>query len=281
MRFFELIRRRYAKDRIGLVFAILLLSVYVVALTAQWIMPFDPMEINLRAVFNPPSLEHLLGTDQFGRDILSRVILATQVSARVATFAVLIGLAFGTGFGMYVGYIGGIAEAIVMRLTDILLIFPTIMLAIVIVTIAGPSEWGVTIALAISWIPPFVRLSRAVTLSVREELYVEASIAVGAGRWYILRRHILPNISTPIIVQATLALPILVLSASSLSFLGLGVQPPTPEWGQMLNTSKDFLRTSPYLLIGPGAALFIFVLSSNMVGDALQETLNPRLRERK
>jgi peptide/nickel transport system permease protein len=194
---------------------------------------------------------------------------------------VIIGLTFGTLFGMYVGYVGGIAEAIVMRLTDILLIFPTIMLAIVIVTIAGPSELGVTIALAISWIPPFVRLSRAVTLSVREELYVEASIALGSGRWHVLRRHILPNISTPIIVQATLALPILVLSASSLSFLGLGVQPPTPEWGQMLNASKDYLRTSPYLMIGPGVALFIFVLSSNMVGDALQETLNPRLRERK
>ena len=281
MEFLELIRRRYAKDRVGLVFAITLLGVYAVALTAQWIMPFDPMQTNLRTVFNPPSWEHLLGTDRFGRDILSRVILATQVSARVATFAVVIGLTFGTMFGMYVGYVGGIAEAIVMRLTDILLIFPTIMLAIVIVTIAGPSEVGVTIALAISWIPPFVRLSRAVTLSVREELYVEASIAVGAGRWHIMLRHILPNISTPIIVQATLALPILVLSASSLSFLGLGVQPPTPEWGQMLNAAKDFLRTSPYLLIGPGAALFIFVLSSNMVGDALQETLNPRLRERK
>jgi ABC-type dipeptide/oligopeptide/nickel transport system permease subunit len=281
MEFLRLIRLRYSRDKIGLLFAILFLSVYVVALTAQWIMPFDPMDTNLRAVFNPPSFEHLLGTDRFGRDILSRVILATQVSARVATGAVLIGLAFGTAFGMYVGYIGGIAEAVVMRLTDILLIFPTIMLAIVIVMIAGPSEWGVTIALAISWVPPFVRLSRAVTLSVREELYVEASIAAGAGRFHILRRHILPNISTPIIVQATLALPILVLSASSLSFLGLGVQPPTPEWGQMLNTSKDFLRTSPYLLIGPGVALFIFVLSSNMVGDALQETLNPRLREKK
>jgi len=259
----------------------MLLGIYLVALTAQWIMPYDPMETNLRAVFNPPSLEHILGTDRFGRDILSRVILATQVSARVSTLAVVIGLTLGTAFGMYVGYIGGISESIVMRFTDILLIFPTIMLAIVIVTIAGPSETGVTVALAISWIPPFVRLSRAVTLSVKEELYVEASIAVGAGRLHVLRRHILPNISTPIIVQATLALPILVLSASSLSFLGLGVQPPTPEWGQMLNSSKDFLRTSPYLLIGPGAALFIFVLSSNMVGDALQETLNPRLRERK
>ncbi len=244
-------------------------------------MPYDPMKTDLRAVFSPPTFAHPLGTDQFGRDVLSRVILATQVSARVATAAAVIGLTIGTALGMYVGYVGGLAESIVMRLTDIMLIFPTIMLAIVVVTIAGPSELGVIVALAVSWIPPFVRLSRAVTLSVREELYVEASIAAGSGRWQVLRHHIWPNISSPIIVQGTLTLPILVLSASSLSFLGLGVQPPTPEWGQMLNAAKDFLRTSPYLLIGPGAALFIFVLASNMVGDALQETLNPRLKQRK
>ncbi len=281
MDFLQLVKQRFARDRVALIFAILLLAIYLVALTAQWIMPYDPMKTDLRAVFNPPTFAHPLGTDQFGRDVLSRVILATQVSARVATAAAVIGLTIGTALGMYVGYVGGLAESIVMRLTDIMLIFPTIMLAIVVVTIAGPSEWGVIVALAVSWIPPFVRLSRAVTLSVREELYVEASIAVGSGRWQVLRHHIWPNISSPIIVQGTLTLPILVLSASSLSFLGLGVQPPTPEWGQMLNAAKDFLRTSPYLLIGPGAALFIFVLASNMVGDALQETLNPRLKQRK
>jgi len=195
--------------------------------------------------------------------------------------AVLLALLLGASLGMYVGYVGGAVESIVMRLTDMMLIFPTIMLAIVIVTIAGPSEAGVIVALGLSQLPKFVRIARGVTLSVREAPYVEASIAVGSGRWHILRRHIWPNISSPIIVQATLTLPVLVLSASALSFLGLGVQPPTPEWGAMLNESKDFLRTSPYLLLGPGLALFMFVLASNLVGDALQEALNPRLEARR
>ena len=257
--------------------AFVLMGLYVVALTAQWITPADALATSLREVFRPPSMEHLLGTDQFGRDVLSRVILATQVTAKISATAILLALTLGTSAGMYVGYMGGRIESLVMRLTDIMLIFPTIMLAIVIVTIAGPSEGGVIVALALSQVPKFIRIARGVTLSVKEELYVEASIAVGAGRWHILRGHIWPNISSPIIVAGTLTLPILVLSASALSFLGLGVQPPTPEWGAMLNESKDFLRTSPYLILGPGIALFLFVLASNLVGDALQEALNPRL----
>ena len=269
--------RRFTRDRVGVFAAFVLMGLYVVALTAQWITPYDALATSLREVFRPPSMEHLLGTDQFGRDVLSRVILATQVTAKISATAILLALTLGTSAGMYVGYMGGRIESLVMRLTDIMLIFPTIMLAIVIVTIAGPSEGGVIVALALSQVPKFIRIARGVTLSVKEELYVEASIAVGAGRWHILRGHIWPNISSPIIVAGTLTLPILVLSASALSFLGLGVQPPTPEWGAMLNESKDFLRTSPYLILGPGIALFLFVLASNLVGDALQEALNPRL----
>ncbi len=273
--------RRFSRDRVGVVAAFVLLGLYVVALTAQWIAPYDALATSLREVFRPPSIEHLLGTDQFGRDVLSRVIFATQVTAKISAAAILLALALGTAAGMYVGYVGGLVESLVMRLTDIMLIFPTIMLAIVIVAIAGPSEGGVIVALALSQVPKFIRIARGVTLSVKEELYVEASIAVGAGRWHILRGHIWPNISSPIIVQGTLTLPVLVLSASALSFLGLGVQPPTPEWGAMLNESKDFLRTSPYLILGPGIALFLFVLASNLVGDALQEALNPRLEGRR
>ena len=269
--------RRFTRDRVGVFAAGVLTALYVVALTAQWITPYDALATSLGEVFRPPSMEHLLGTDQFGRDVLSRVILATQVTAKISATAILLALTLGTSAGMYVGYMGGRIESLVMRLTDIMLIFPTIMLAIVIVTIAGPSEGGVIVALALSQVPKFIRIARGVTLSVKEELYVEASIAVGAGRWHILRGHIWPNISSPIIVAGTLTLPILVLSASALSFLGLGVQPPTPEWGAMLNESKDFLRTSPHLILGPGIALFLFVLASNLVGDALQEALNPRL----
>ena len=273
--------RRFRRDKVGVVFGLILLAIYGVALSAQWITPYDPFDTNLRKVFNPPSWEHWFGTDQFGRDLLSRVILATQVTAKVTGAAILFALITGVPLGMLVGYLGGRLEAVVMRITDMLLIFPIIMLAIVIVVIAGPSENGVIVALGLSQTPQFIRIARGVTLSTRQELYIEAAVAAGAGSGSILLRHVWPNISTPIIVQATLTLPIFVLNASALSYLGLGVQPPTPEWGQMLNEAKDFLLTSPYLIIGPAVALFLFVLSANLVGDALQETLNPKLVKRK
>jgi len=265
----------------GVFFGLILLFLYVVALTAQWITPSDPFKINLRAGFEPPSAEHWFGTDQFGRDMLSRVILATQVTAKVTGLAILFALISGVPIGMFVGYRGGWIESVVMRMTDMLLIFPTIMLAIVVVAVAGASENGVILALGLSQFPQFIRIARGVTLSVKEELYVEASIAAGSGWFHILVHHIWPNIATPIIVQATLTLPVFVLNASALSYLGLGVQPPTPEWGQMLNEAKDFLLPSPYLIVGPAIALFLFVLSANMVGDTFQETLNPKLKKRK
>lgn len=271
----------YSRDPVAVVFGLILLGLYVVALTAQWITPGDPFETNLRNGMQPPSPEHWFGTDQFGRDVLSRVILATQVTARLTTLAILFAVILGVPIGMIVGYHGGLADAIVMRITDVMLIFPMIMLAIVIVVIAGPSERGVIIALGLSQLPEFVRIARGVTLSLKEELYVEAAVAAGAQWPWILRRHVWPNISTPIIVQATLTLPVFVLNASALSYLGLGVQPPTPEWGQMLNEAKDFLINAPYLIVGPSLALFLFVLSANLVGDTLQETLNPRTRSRR
>ena len=273
--------RRFRRDKVGVVFGLILLAIYGVALSAQWITPYDPFDTNLRKVFNPPSFEHWFGTDQFGRDLLSRVILATQVTAKVTGAAILFALVTGVPLGMLVGYLGGRLESVVMRITDMLLIFPIIMLAIVIVVIAGPSENGVIVALGMSQTPQFIRIARGVTLATRQELYIEAAVAAGAGPGNILLRHVWPNISTPIIVQATLTLPIFVLNAAALSYLGLGVQPPTPEWGQMLNEAKDFLLTSPYLIIGPAVALFLFVLSANLVGDALQETLNPKLVKRK
>ncbi len=273
--------RRYCRDRMGVFFGLILLFLYAVALTAQWITPSDPFAINLRAGFEPPSAEHWFGTDQFGRDMLSRVILATQVTAKVTGLAILFALISGVPIGMFVGYRGGWIESVVMRMTDMLLIFPTIMLAIVVVAVAGASENGVILALGLSQFPQFIRIARGVTLSVKEELYVEASIAAGSGWFHILVHHIWPNIATPIIVQATLTLPVFVLNASALSYLGLGVQPPTPEWGQMLNEAKDFLLPSPYLIVGPAIALFLFVLSANMVGDTFQETLNPKLKKRK
>ncbi|MCX7317244.1 MAG: ABC transporter permease, partial [Hyphomicrobiales bacterium] len=273
--------RRFSLDRVGLTFSFILLGLGIVALTAQWITPYDPFAINLRQGMRPPSATNWLGTDQFGRDVFSRVLLATQVTSKIAVSSILFAVLIGVPVGMFVGYKGGMLEAIVMRMTDILLIFPIILLAIVIVVIAGPSEKGVIIALGLSQMPQFVRITRGITLSVKEELYVEAAIAAGASTPSILLRHIWPNISAPIIVQATLTLPIFVLNSAALSYLGLGVQPPTPEWGQMLNEAKEVLASAPYLIIGPSVALFLFVLSANLVGDALQETLNPKLKGRR
>lgn len=273
--------KRYCKDKTGLFFGLILLSLYLVGILAQWITPEDPFAYDLHRGFEAPSWANWFGTDQFGRDIMSRVILATQVTAKLTGAAILFALVTGVPVGMIAGFIGGRLESVVMRITDMLLIFPMIMLAIVVVVIAGPSENGVIIALGLSQAPQFVRISRGVTLSIKEELYVEAAIAAGSGWLHIISRHIWPNIATPIIVQATLTLPVLVLNASALSYLGLGVQPPVPEWGQMLNEAKEFMLTAPHLLIGPSVALFLFVLSANLVGDVLQETLNPKLNKRK
>ena len=181
---------------------------------------------------------------------------------------------------MAVGYGGGLADAIVMRLTDMMLIFPTIMIAIVIVVVVGPSEKGVVIALGLSQLPNFVRIARSAPFGAPES-YVEAAIAAGASWPAILSRHVLHNIAAPVIVKATIALPGFVIGASSLSYLGLGVQPPTPEWGQMLNEARNFLTRAPYLIIGPALALSLFVLAANLVGDSLNEALDPKLRSRR
>ena len=271
----------YARDRIGLFFGVVFVAFYVVAVLAPWIVPSNPLETNLNEGLLPPSIDHWFGTDQFGRDTLSRVILATQVTLQITTEALLFALLLGVPIGMAVGYGGGLADAIVMRLTDMMLIFPTIMLAIVIVVVVGPSERGVVIALGLSQLPNFVRIARSATLSVREESYVEAAIAAGASWPAILARHVLHNIAAPVIVKATIALPGFVIGASSLSYLGLGVQPPTPEWGQMLNEARNFLTRAPYLIIGPALALSLFVLAANLVGDSLNEALDPKLRSRR
>ena len=271
----------YARDRLGLFFGVVFVAFYVVALFAPWIVPTDPLEMSLGEGLLPPSITHWFGTDQFGRDTLSRVILATRVTLQITTSALLFALLLGVPLGMTVGYGGGLADAIVMRLTDMMLIFPTIMIAIVIVVVVGPSEKGVVIALGLSQLPNFVRIARSATLAVRQESYVEAAIAAGASWHNILFRHVLHNIAAPVIVKATIALPGFVIGASSLSYLGLGVQPPMPEWGQMLNEAKNFMTRAPYLIAGPALALSLFVLAANLVGDSLNEALDPKLRSRR
>ena len=267
---------RFGGDRFAAFFGGVLLVFFLVAVTAQWITPYDPYAVDLRNAFSPPSLTHPFGTDQFGRDVASRTILATRVTTRITASALLMALATGIPLGMLAGYVGGKAEALVMRATDILLIFPPILLAITVMAVTGPSEDGVIGALGLYAMPQFIRIARSATLAVKRELYVEASAALGASRMRILLWDVWPNISAPLSVQATLMFPALVLSASALSFLGLGVQPPTPEWGAMLSEARNFLRHAPHLVLGPGTALLLFVPASNLVGDSIQQTLSPR-----
>ena len=266
---------RFGGDRFAAFFGGVLLVFFLVAVTAQWITPYDPYAGDLRNAFAPPSLTHPFGTDQFGRDVASRTILATRVTTRITASALLMALATGIPLGMLAGYVGGKAEALVMRATDILLIFPPILLAITVMAVTGPSEDGVIGALGLYAMPQFIRIARSATLAVKRELYVEASAALGASRMRILLWDVWPNISAPLSVQATLMFPALVLSASALSFLGLGVQPPTPEWGAMLNDSRSYLQTAPRLLLFPGAAIFLLVLGFNLLGDGPRDLLDP------
>ncbi len=274
MKFFK----QLAHDIVGLVATCILLSIFLIAAMAQWITPYDPYAISSGKALSSPSGTHILGTDLYGRDVFSRVILGTQVTVKIAVVTISLSLLMGVPLGMFVGYRGGAIEAIVMRATDLLLTLPSILLAIVVMAILGPSETGVIFALATYTMPKFIRIARGNTLAIKENLYVEASKALGASNLHIIIHDIWLNISAPVIVQATLMLPTIVLSASGLSYLGVGVQPPTPEWGAMLNRARDYLQVAPHLLLGPGIALFLFVLSSNLVGDILQETINPRLR---
>jgi ABC-type dipeptide/oligopeptide/nickel transport system permease subunit len=269
----------FLQDRWRIFLLSVLAGFAAVGIASQWMTPYDPYELQLRQAFAPPSAAHLLGTDQFGRDIASRTMLATTVSMKITMTAILAALIVGVPLGMLAGYVGGRVDAAAMRMTDLLLIFPPVLLAIVVVAVLGPNESGVILALGVYATPQFIRIARSSTLSVKQQLYVEASVALGASRARIIVLDIWPNISAPVIAQATLMLPVLVLSSSALSFLGLGVQPPTPEWGAMLSEARNFLRHAPHLVIGPGLALFAFVLSSSLLGDSIQGIIEPRTRD--
>jgi peptide/nickel transport system permease protein len=268
------------RNRLALFGAAVLASFAVVALLAPWLAPYSPTAQNLPASLQPPGPVHLLGTDEFGRDILSRLIYGTRVSLLVGVFSVAIALAAGGFLGMLAGYYGGWLDNALMRVMDVMLALPTILLAIVIVTSLGPGLTNVMLAVGISLIPNFARVAKAAVLGVRELEYVEAAKASGAGDLRIIFRHILPNSLAPIIVQGTLSVAGAILSAAALSFIGLGAQPPTPEWGSMLSSGRAFLRDAPHVTTFPGLAILLTVLALNLFGDGLRDALDPRLRRR-
>lgn len=270
--------RRFRKNKMALVGLGIVIFFILLAIFAPLIAPYSITEQNLSQRLQPPSSKHLFGTDDFGRDIFSRVIYGARISLWVGFFSVLGSVIVGSLLGIIAGYYGRWIDGIISRLFDIMLAFPSILLAIGIVAVLGPSLQNALIAIAVINIPNFGRLIRSRVLSIKQEEYVMAAKAIGMSDMRILFHHILPNSMAPIIVQGTLAIATAIIEAAALGFLGLGAQPPNPEWGKMLADSKDFLTQAPWTMIFPGLAIMLTVLGFNLMGDGLRDALDPRMK---
>jgi peptide/nickel transport system permease protein len=257
----------------------LVLLLFLVALLAPFISPHDPIAVNADNAYLPPlSPSHLLGTDELGRDLFSRVLWGARVSLPVAFVAVAVGLVAGGVIGLISGYFGGVFDLLLMRLIDALLAFPALILAIAIVAALGPDLRNAMIAIGIVAIPIYARLVRALVLQLKQMEFIAATRSLGATPIRIILRHLIPNLLNPVIVQVSLSAGFAILAEATLSFLGLGAQVPTPDWGQMINTGATFLANDPWLAIVPGAAISVTVFSFNLLGDSLRDALDPRLR---
>jgi peptide/nickel transport system permease protein len=249
----------------------------LIALLAPLIAPYNPIDVS-RDTLKPPSARHWMGTDNIGRDIFSRVLYGTRISLRMGFVAVLIAAVFGTAIGVVAGTYGKIVDNVLMRFVDALMAFPGILLALTIAAVLGPGLFNAMIAVGIASIPTFARLVRSSVLQVKETPYVEAARSIGCTDVQMIRRHILPNVLTPILVLATLGIAGAILVGASLSFLGLGAQPPAAEWGAMLSQGRQFMRTAWWIMAFPGLAITITVMAANLVGDGLRDALDPRLK---
>jgi peptide/nickel transport system permease protein len=271
--------RTFARNK-GAMIGIFILFVFALgAIFAPLLTPYDPTAQDLSSAFLAPSMAHPFGTDDLGQDILARIMYGGRYTLAIGAVAVSIAAIVGVPFGLISGYFGGATDMVIQRVTDILLSFNPFLLALVLVAVFGVGIDTVTIAAGIGVIPQFIRLARGQALSLREEVYVEAAIAFGESSLAILGRHVLRNALTPIIVYATLNIGVTILVAAGLGFLGLGVQPPTPEWGTMLGTARSFIFKASYQLTFPGLAIFLAVLSFNLVGDGLRDAFDPSLRD--
>ena len=268
--------RRLARRRGAMAGLVLVLFFVLIALLAPYIAPHDPLETSWSAVRKAPSAMYVFGTDEIGRDVASRVIWGARASLLAGLVSVSIALSLGVPVGLLAGYAGGWGDGLISRITDAMLACPFLILAIALAAFLGPSLTNAMIAIGISATPVFIRLTRAQVLSVKVEDYVEAARAVGNSHLRIALRHILPNVVAPLIVQSTLAIAAAVIAEASLSFLGLGQQPPAPSWGSMLNTAKNYIDNAPWMAIWPGLSIFLLVLSFNLLGDGLRDALDPR-----
>jgi peptide/nickel transport system permease protein len=269
----RLARRKGAMVALGIIMLLVLL-----AILAPSIAPYDPTKQSWAAVRKAPSALYWFGTDEVGRDILSRIIYGARASLMAGVISVGIAIAVGVPVGLVAGYAGGLVDGIISRFTDAMLACPFLILAIALAAFLGPSLGNAMIAIGVTATPIFVRLTRGQVLSVKAEDYVEAARAIGNPPWRIAFRHILPNVLPQLLVQATLTIATAIIAEASLSFLGLGQQPPAPSWGSMLNAAQRFLTTAPWMAVWPGLAIFITVLSFNLLGDGLRDALDPRAR---
>jgi peptide/nickel transport system permease protein len=270
--------RRFRRNGLAVVALFVIVAFAGVALFAPWIVQHSPRAISYTAILKAPSALHWFGTDELGRDVFARVVFGARVSLGIGFASVLIASVVGTLVGIASGFVGGWFDEVVMRIVDALMALPFLVLAIVIAAVLGANLQNTILAISIVSIPAFARLARGETLAVKEREYIQAIHALGARSSRIITRHVLPNVSGPLIVQAALATAQAILTESSLSFLGLGVQPPTPAWGSMLNTAKGYLETAPWMALFPGGAIFLIVLALSLLGDGLREALNPRGR---
>jgi len=270
--------RRLTKRK-GAVLGLLIIAVFVaVAILAPMLAPYDPIRQSWSSIRKPPSIEHWFGTDESGRDLFSRVIFGARASLLAGVVSISIALSLGVPLGLLAGYGGKWTDALISRITDAMLACPFLILAIALAAFLGPSLQNAMIAIGLTATPIFVRLTRGQVLSVKVEDYVEAARAVGNPPTRIALKHILPNILPALIVQATISVATAIIAEASLSFLGLGQQPPAPSWGSMLNTAQRFLTNAPWMAVWPGLAIFLVVLSFNMVGDGLRDALDPKER---
>lgn len=258
--------------------ALICVAIFLAAILAPWIAPYDPAEQDIISRLQPPSAEYWLGTDQFGRDILSRLMWGARISLTVSLGAIAAAMVIGGAIGLVSGYIGGKFDLFVMQVMDVLLSFPSLILGLIVVALLGPELENLVVAIALTAIAPFARVARAPTMALKERAFVEAGRALGFSHTRILFRHILPNILSEVMVMGTLWLATAVRVEASLSFIGLGVKPPTPTWGGMTRDGFENILDAPWLAVFPGVAILLLVLGLNMVGDGLRDATDPKLR---
>jgi len=269
--------RKFTRKRI-IIYGSVLAVLVVLSLFAPYFAPYDPIQISMEGR-KSPNLDHIFGTDRLGRDILSRIIYGTKYSLSIGIMSVSIGLIFGTTMGVLSAYYGGLVDTIIMRFIDALLAFPGILLALVVIAVLGPGLFNVMLAVGISTVPEYARLARGKVLSVMQLEYIEAIHSIGGSNIRVILKHILPNISAPITILATLQVGNAILVGSGLSFLGMGAQPPTPEWGLMTAEGRSFMSQAWWISTFPGIAILITVISINQFGDGLREAIDPYLKE--